>query len=152
MCDLTAGMLQDWLNSLKKDKSKSTVKRIHTVLKNAFRWAVVNREYLKINPMTNVKVPRYDMLPQETPTFTKEQVSEIFARFPFEHNFHIPCLLAYHTGMRLGECLALQWSDINLSKMRYTFTLHCMTKQDYRLFPRPLRLPDLLEQYHLMSN
>lgn len=162
--DLTAAMLQDWLNSLKKDKSKSTVKRIHTVLKNAFRWAVVNREYLKINPMTNVKVPRYDVLPQETPTFTKEQISEIFARFPFEHNFYIPCMLAYHTGMRLGECLALQWSDINLSKSEIyvhstlydktglpTVSKTPKTSRSVRTIPFDVKLSQILRRWKVLQ-
>ena len=48
---LTTAEIQDWINSLKEDGySRSTVKSIFTVFKDAMRWAVSNRQEIEINP------------------------------------------------------------------------------------------------------
>ena len=37
----------------------------------------------------------------------------IILRFPEGHSCHIPLMLGYHCGLRLGEAFALTWDDIN---------------------------------------
>lgn len=112
---LTTAEIQDWINSLKQDGySRSTVKSIFTVFNDAMRWAVSNRQYIETNPMANVKMPKFDIPRKKPVIFSHQQIQIIFHAFPLEHKYYAPCMIAYCTGLRVGECLALQWSHIDM--------------------------------------
>lgn len=112
---LTTAEIQDWINSLKQDGySRSTVKSIFTVFNDAMRWAVSNRQYIETNPMANVKMPKFDVPRKKPVIFSHQQIQIIFHAFPLGHKYYAPCMIAYCTGLRVGECLALQWSHIDM--------------------------------------
>lgn len=46
--------------------------------------------------------------------FSHQQIQIIFHAFPVGHKYYAPCMIAYCTGLRVGECLALQWSHIDM--------------------------------------
>ncbi len=75
-----------------------------------------------MNPAKPVKLPKNSKktetedLAEESKVFTMEEIEMIFDAFPPTHNFYAPIRLAWHTGMRLGECLALQWKDIDMDR------------------------------------
>lgn len=98
-------------------------------LRSSLRWAVANREYLLTNPMDNVKLPPYRTAPKRPKVFTPEAIQAIFKRFPAGHPIHMPCALAYYTGMRLGECLALEWSNIDMTARTIRITGTCYDKK-----------------------
>ena len=112
--ELTTAMIQDWLTGLKDTYARSTLKSIYAVLHNALGWAVTNRKYLAVNPCIGVRIPRYDAPPKQPHIFTDEEIQAIFKKFPLGHRFHIPLIIAYYTGMRIGEVLALQWKDVDM--------------------------------------
>ena len=112
--ELTTAALQDWILELKDQYAKSTVKSIMSCLRSSLRWAVANRRYLLTNPMDNVKLPPYRTAPKKPAVFTAEAVQAIFEKFPAGRPIHMPCVLAYYTGMRLGECLALTWDNVDM--------------------------------------
>lgn len=111
---ITTSALQDWLNKQKETYSQSTVKSFTAVLKMSFLWFTVNRKYLPATPAENITTPRYDELQKEVYPFTAEDIKKIFAKFPAAHRFHMPLALSYYTGMRLGECLALTWDNVDM--------------------------------------
>lgn len=89
-------------------KSPAMVHKTLTLLKGMLGQAV-EWEYLKINPALSVKAPR-------------KQFVEMQALSPAEIQFFLGALddkwyalffAAVFTGMRLGELLALQWTDID---------------------------------------
>lgn len=110
---LTTAKLQSWLDGKRDVYSKSTVKTFYAILKNFFRWVLLNRQYLQHNPMDNVSIPRYFTLPKKTHVFTPDEIQAIFRRFAPPHSFYMPIMLAYCCGMRLGECLALTWDNVD---------------------------------------
>ena len=110
---IKTSILQDWLNQQRDIYSRSTVKVFFAVLKNFFRWIVLNRQYIENNPMENVSIPRYFTLPKKTHVFTSDEMKAILAHFGPEHPFHMPIMLSYCCGMRLGECLALTWDQVD---------------------------------------
>lgn len=119
--DLTTSEIQDWINSLKQDGySRSTVKSIFTVFNDAMRWAVANRQYIETNPMANVKMPKFDVPRKKPVIFSHQQIQIIFHTFPVGHKYYAPCIIAYCTGLRVGECLALQWSHIDMENRTLT--------------------------------
>ena len=42
-----------------------------------------------------------------------DTIRRIFERFPEGHPMHIPLVLGYRCGLRLGEAFALQWEDVD---------------------------------------
>ena len=97
---LTTAEIQDWINSLKEDGySRSTVKSIFTVFNDAMRWAVSNRQYIEINPMANVKMPKFDIPRKKPVIFSHQQIQIIFHAFPVGHKYYAPCMIAYHIDM-----------------------------------------------------
>ena len=47
---------------------------------------------------------------------TTEEFNHIIERFPMGTTFHIPIMIGYYTGCRIGEVMALTWDDIDLEK------------------------------------
>lgn len=113
--DIRTRELQDWLIGLKdKGSAKSTVKVLLSILRSAGKWAVANREYLTVNPAANVSLPRFDAAPTSPGVFTPDEIKDIFDFYDEGCKLYIPIRIAYYTGMRIGEVLALKWSDIDL--------------------------------------
>lgn len=113
--DLTTPMLQDYITDQRKKYARGTLKSIAAVLRSSLRWCVANRRYLTANPMDNVKIPRYEPQMASVKVFSPEQIRKIFERFPRGNQLRMPCMLAYCTGMRIGEILALQWQNVDLT-------------------------------------
>ena len=116
LCNLTTPMLQDYITSLRDSLGRSSLSSILVVLKTSLRWAVANRCYLLVNPADNVRLPRCELRPVASKIFTPDQIAAIFDRYPQGHPLHMPLMLSYCTGMRLGECLALEWKSVDMSK------------------------------------
>lgn len=115
--DITAKILQDFINEKKSQYKKSTMKVFLAIIKGAFSYAVQPCEYLTISPADHVSIPKYkdvDSIDKEANIFSPTEMERIFSRFTEEHQFYIPIQLSYHTGMRMGECLALEWDDIDM--------------------------------------
>lgn len=150
--------LQDWLLDLKREgAAQSTVKVVLSILRGSFKWAVANREYTIINPAVNLTKPRYDKAPQAPAVFTQEELDSIFAFYSEGKKLFIPIRIAYYTGMRIGEVLALKWSDIDLfgrfislSKTLYNGQHNSpKTKGSYRQVSFGQKLmTDLIKQKH----
>lgn len=109
--------LQRILNEMKASYKRSTVRLVLTVLKKGFKDATLVYDYLDKNPAEGLFVPKYneEREKDEVLPFSPAQLKILFERFPVGHQFYIPMMLSYYTGMRIGECLALKWSDIDLA-------------------------------------
>lgn len=114
--ELTDAEIQQWLDELKeKGYSRSTVKTIFTVFNDAMRWAM-RKQYLTTNPMLPVKMPVFTITQKKPFVFSPQQIQQIFQHFPLGHKYYAPCMIAYCTGLRIGECLALTWSHISMKE------------------------------------
>lgn len=112
---VTRHMLQNLLNEKKEGHARWTLVCICNVIKKGFAYACYIAEYIKNNPAVAVRVPNYIEAPKEIAVFTPAQVATLFEKFPPGHRFYMAIALSYHTGMRLGECLALKWEDVDLA-------------------------------------
>ena len=65
-------------------------------------------------------------------------MEKIFERFPEGHPSHVPIMIAYHCGLRLGEVFGLTWDDVDLENGELTVNRQAQWVQDrgeYRLLP-----------------
>jgi len=110
--------LQKFLNYKKRNGlSKNSVANFYGVLSGALKYAVYPCNYIKENPMNYVHIPKYDQNVKDSSDLkiiTLEEFSKITERFPVGSSFYIPLQIAFHTGMRGGEVVALTWYNVDL--------------------------------------
>ena len=112
--DLTPRGLQKYINTTSEEYSRSTVTVLLTILKRSLGYAASMCGYLMTNPAQPVQLPKHQAPKKTTHIFSAKELAAIFRRFPADHQCGLPVLLSYHTGMRLGECLALSWDDVDM--------------------------------------
>lgn len=115
---ITPVILQKFLNyKMVNGYSKNSVSNFYGVLSGSLKYAVYPCNYIRENPMTYVKMPKYDEKIKETSDLkiiSYDNFNKILKRFPFGSSFYIPLQIAFHTGMRGGEIAALKWENVDL--------------------------------------
>lgn len=158
--ELTPMNIQMAINELSKKYSHGSVDQILGIIKRSLRYAVEFFSYLSTNPAKSVRLPKKkadEKTEDEFKVFGVEEIETIFKYFPPTHPFFAPTRLAWLTGMRIGECLGLQWSDIDMERqiIHVRHTLHDRhglelgtpkTKGSVRIIPFGKKLKDVLEK------
>ena len=112
--DITASEAQAFLHQLRLKRSASTVNSVRTAMSAVFT-AAEKLELVVFNPMRRTEKARtqlYEKTQVEEPWSVEEvnHVRQVLANKPLEPII----MLLLMTGMRIGEALALEWSDIDL--------------------------------------
>lgn len=110
--DVDSAMLQ----LAKAGLAHGTLKISLNVLKSALAYAVYPGELISVNPAAYIKVPRN--APRhviDRQIIRRDKLREILAALPFGHPAHIPVVIAYHTGMRIGEVCGLTWDCVDFA-------------------------------------
>lgn len=95
-------------------KSKGYIKVVRNVAKAMLDYAVYPCELITSNPCLYVKIPKKapdKVIPRTV--VTHEMYASLLEKYPLGHYMHIPLVLMWHTGMRIGEILGLTWDDID---------------------------------------
>lgn len=115
---ITKNILQEFITKMFNDGfSINTIASIKGILTKSFDFAV-DRHYIQVSPATRLITPT-NLQPQKTTRqkphvyIPQEKIKEIFKRFPEGTSAYIPLMIAYHTGLRLGEVYGLVWEDID---------------------------------------
>ena len=117
---LTPVMIQTMINEMTGKYAPATSQLILNIMKKSLHEAVSFFHYIAQNPADAVRIPKNTLGQKVKATdakvcFDREDIEKIFQRFPLPHVFFAPTRLAWHTGMRLGECLALSWDDVDMN-------------------------------------
>lgn len=111
----------------KKKLSPANAKRIYCILQSLFKFAVM-QGCIKETPCRNVILPKKNPMEETQQMYiTNEDLPKFLAYFTKEYSvLNTIILLLLHTGMRSGECLGLQWEDIDFNHkkihIRHTLT------------------------------
>lgn len=116
--EITSDELQMYLNSL-KNYSKNTIKKFVDQLNQAYKFAQ-NKGYIIKNPMFDTITPKSNKKPREVRALEIEEQQKLtdYLQYvpiqdePYKNVF----LFQMFLGLRIGEALALQTSDINLQR------------------------------------
>jgi integrase len=115
---LNPALLQKFLNyKMINGYSKNSVINFYGVLSGSLKYAVYPCNYIRENPLSYVRIPKYNEKNKESTDLkiiSYEDFNRIIKRFPAGSNFYIPLQIAFHTGMRGGEVTALTWDNVDL--------------------------------------
>lgn len=84
---------------------------IQKILKQSFEYAVEN-DFIFETPYKKMRTPKKEM--KEVNVFTNEEIEKILNAPKFKQTKYADIIsIAYRTGMRIGEIMALKWEDID---------------------------------------
>lgn len=119
---LSPASLQTFINNLfNTGLSRNTLSVIKGIVSKSLNYATVTMSILKFNPMDCVKLPsprakaKVPTTKKERRPVTPDEWNKIMERFPVGHPAHIPLVIAYRCGLRLGEVFALMWEDVDFT-------------------------------------
>ena len=118
--DINREMLIDLLlNLYDEGYSYNTLSGVKGILSSSFRYAL-SCDLIPFSPAQDLKIinnlanpPQHTTRPKPNIFLTTDPINLIFKRFPAGNPNHLPLMIAYHCGLRLGEVYALTWEDIN---------------------------------------
>lgn len=121
---LTTAGLQKFINSKIAERySLNTLSVLRGILTGSLQYAV-RQSMIKSNPAREVRIPtarsNETLQLRTAPHVYLEQdiIKKIFERFPETHPSHLPLMLGYRCGLRLGEVFAITWDSVDLERGR----------------------------------
>jgi Site-specific recombinase XerD len=128
--DLKTTPLQNYYNSLiaECDKTPSTIKSINKCLKSCLTKAVKEGYILK-NYACFVNLPKIQKVDSDLINIFTPREQQIFMNEAIKNKKGIIYIFALGTGLRLGELLALKWSDISFKNK--TVNINKSLKETY---------------------
>jgi len=113
LSDIKPDTLQRFFTDKQKTVGTSTVGAIRNVLNNVLVLAV-KQKILNYNPMKSIELISTKQI-IECRALNKEALELILKELEGTH-WHVPFMIAIHTGVRRGEALGLVWEDIDFAK------------------------------------
>ena len=119
LTSLTTAGLQKFINSkIEAQYSLNTLSVLRGILTGSLQYAV-RQNMLKNNPAREIRIPTErsteSLQLRSAPHryLPPDVIEKIFERFPEKHPSHIPLMLGYRCGLRLGEAFAITWDCVD---------------------------------------
>lgn len=113
--DIKPSDVKRWLYNIDDVGGKS--KRIYLGVLSGILQEALFDDVINKNPVRNVRLPKYDT--EIIKPFTADEVHQIMS-LAENNNYRFYLAIAFYTGMRSGEIIALKKSDINFDKNTIT--------------------------------
>lgn len=128
---LATATIQDYIDKLKVyGMAQATITGILSVLSGAYEYAIEPMKFVRENPCSRVRIPKFEKRSSNRVIIRPEDFNKILERFPQESQFHLPLMIGYYTGLRIGEVFALTWDDIDFEN-RTLSVQHNIVKRNY---------------------
>lgn len=127
--------IQNFINDkFDKGYSRNTLSSLIGILTKCFNYASDNG-YIAFSPAVRIRIPmnRTPAVPtrkEERVNIPDEIIIDIFRRFPETSSSHIPLMLGYECGLRIGEVFGLVWEDIDFENKTLTVNRQIQWHQD----------------------
>tara|TARA_A100001015_G_scaffold1323_1_gene1808 strand:- start:1354 stop:2445 length:1092 start_codon:yes stop_codon:yes gene_type:complete len=119
LADLSTDRCQSLANSqLSKGISPYLIRKTNAMLVRILNYAI-KLNYISRNAAEHVELPKY--IKKDKNPFSAAELNDFLSSAKNDEHFALWHLLA-HTGMRVGEGLALQWSDLNFENGELTIS------------------------------
>lgn len=150
--DLKRRDIENYILNLKEEKAAKTVNNILVFIKAFLNYAIENKIIID-NPAAKIK--QLPLKKEQVKVLTKEQL-ECFRKKLKIKPFWVMVFFSIlaDSGMRISECIALEWSDIDfdkktikISKQYYRYRLTSTKNYETREIDIPDNLVSLLQQY-----
>lgn len=110
--DITTPALTAFFTGM--DKSSETTRKLKTVMSSVFTYGV-NQGYIKTNPCYGALYKKDPSKAKKVKFLDKGQCQKLMAATSEYSTFNTIIQFLLFTGLRIGECLALRWSDISFA-------------------------------------
>lgn len=90
--------------------AQKSLKEFKMTASQVFKFAIKNR-VTEYNPAEYIEMPQKAAKPKKRRALTREEQAMVINT---PHRAQLPAMIMMLSGLRLGECLALQWCDIDL--------------------------------------
>lgn len=110
--------IQSFINKMFFSRfSRNTLSSLLGIITSSLRYAR-RQGWIQTNPADDIDLPRTSNCTNQRhktrDAIPRDVMQRIFERFPEGHPAHLPLMLAYHCGMRLGEVFGLTWDNVDL--------------------------------------
>ena len=109
---ITYADIQLFFNNL-RGLSTASMNKIKYLMNGCFKYAKLNK-LIRENPIDNFTVPKSKKATKEIRVMTLEEQAR-YLKALSNSPMRVPLLLTMFTGIRLGELIALKWSDLDLN-------------------------------------
>ena len=140
---ISTAALQKLINDMfNNGYSRNTLLSVKGLLNSCFRYAVKPLGFISNNPAVMLKLPLKNAEPdvptrkEERYVISAEDMNTILKRFPEGTTAHIPLILGYRCGLRLGEAFAVTWDCIDFENKTLTINKQLQWKEKDKSNPQ----------------
>lgn len=128
---------QKWINEVVENFSVGTIRRINSIMNQALYDAVTEFKILKENPIARIKLPKETkkkkikfFLVDELERFLENCKPVKNSKYKIDHSNYYMFFFMSRTGLRPGETIALEWSDIDFDNKTVSVTKTLIRPKD----------------------
>jgi len=143
---INRNIMQNMFDELSKEYKMNTLLNYYSTFNQIYDYAIKN-ELLNDNPLKFVELNKPDKIPKETSIYEPDDFKRLI-KYVDDIETSAILIVLFYMGVRIGECLALTWNDINFSsktmdisktanRMKNEYVSSPKTKNSYRKITMP---------------